>query len=103
MCPPQEWYRSKAAAGAQGRWRDLSPRCLRNAGLTRGGGLPGVPQQLSCQTEKRDVSVRCDSGAGADSGIMENNIPPMPAKRALAVLDQPVPTDIGPPKRISKK
>ena len=27
----------------------------------------------------------------------------MPAKRALAVLDQPVPTDIGPPKRISKK
>jgi hypothetical protein len=34
---------------------------------------------------------------------MENNIPPMPAKRALAVLDQPVPTDIGPPKRISKK
>ena len=29
--------------------------------------------------------------------------PPMPAKRALAVLDEPAPTDIGPPKRISKK
>jgi hypothetical protein len=27
----------------------------------------------------------------------------MPAKRALAVLDQPAPADIGPPKRISKK
>jgi hypothetical protein len=35
--------------------------------------------------------------------IMENT-PPMPAKRALAALDQPAPTaDIGPPKRISKK
>jgi hypothetical protein len=27
----------------------------------------------------------------------------MPANRALAVLDQPAPADIGPPKRISKK
>jgi hypothetical protein len=35
--------------------------------------------------------------------IMENITPPMPAKRALAALDQPVPIDIGPPKRISKK
>jgi hypothetical protein len=36
--------------------------------------------------------------------IMENIIPPMPAKRALAVIDKPAPTaDIGPPKRISKK
>jgi hypothetical protein len=34
---------------------------------------------------------------------MENITPPMPAKRALAVLDQPAPVDIGPPKRISKK
>jgi hypothetical protein len=35
--------------------------------------------------------------------IMEN-IPPMPAKRALAALDQPVaPADAGPPKRVSKK
>jgi hypothetical protein len=34
---------------------------------------------------------------------MENLTPPMPAKRALAALDQPVPADIGPPKRISKK
>jgi hypothetical protein len=34
---------------------------------------------------------------------MEKITPPMPAKRALAALDQPVPTDIGPPKRISKK
>jgi hypothetical protein len=35
--------------------------------------------------------------------VMENITPPMPAKRALAVLDQPAPTEIGPPKRISKK
>jgi hypothetical protein len=35
--------------------------------------------------------------------IMENITPPMPAKRALAVIDQPVPADIGPPKRISKR
>jgi hypothetical protein len=35
--------------------------------------------------------------------IMENIAPPMPAKRALAALDQPAPADIGPPKRISKK
>jgi hypothetical protein len=34
---------------------------------------------------------------------MENITPPMPAKRALAVLDQPAPADVGPPKRISKK
>jgi hypothetical protein len=36
---------------------------------------------------------------------MENITPPgTPAKRALAVLDQPAPTtDIGPPKRISKR
>jgi hypothetical protein len=35
--------------------------------------------------------------------IMENT-PPMPAKRALAALDQPAPpADIGPPKRVSKK
>src|ERR1700722_8033371 len=34
---------------------------------------------------------------------METITPPMPAKRALAALDQPVPADIGPPKRISKK
>jgi hypothetical protein len=36
--------------------------------------------------------------------IMENITPPMPAKRALAVLDKPAPTaDIGPLKRISPK
>ena len=35
--------------------------------------------------------------------IMKNVTPPMPAKRALAALDQPVPVDIGPPKRISAK
>ena len=40
--------------------------------------------------------------AGVQGAIMEN-IPPMPAKRALAALDQPAPTDIGPPKRISPK
>jgi hypothetical protein len=34
---------------------------------------------------------------------MENITPPMPAKRALAALDQPAPADIGPPKHISKK
>ena len=34
---------------------------------------------------------------------MEKNTPAMPAKRALAALDQPAPADIGPPKRISKK
>jgi hypothetical protein len=34
---------------------------------------------------------------------MEKITPPMPAKRALAALDRPAPTDIGPPKRISKK
>jgi hypothetical protein len=34
---------------------------------------------------------------------MENITPPMPAKRPLAALDQPVPADVGPPKRISKK
>jgi hypothetical protein len=34
---------------------------------------------------------------------MEKNTPPMPAKRALAALDEPAPADIGPPKRISKK
>jgi hypothetical protein len=34
---------------------------------------------------------------------MENITPPMPAKCALAALDQPVPADVGPPKRISKK
>jgi hypothetical protein len=34
---------------------------------------------------------------------MEKLIPLMPAKRALAALDQPVPADTGPPKRISKK
>jgi hypothetical protein len=35
---------------------------------------------------------------------MENITPAMPAKRALAVLDQPArAADIGPPKRISKK
>jgi hypothetical protein len=31
------------------------------------------------------------------------NTPPMPAKRALAVLDQPAAANIGPPKRISPK
>jgi hypothetical protein len=31
------------------------------------------------------------------------NTPPMPAKRALAALDQPVPADIVAPKRISPK
>jgi hypothetical protein len=35
--------------------------------------------------------------------IMENITPPMPAKRALATLDQPVAVDTGAPKRISKK
>jgi hypothetical protein len=35
--------------------------------------------------------------------IMENITPPMPAKRALAALDQPAATDLGPKKRISKK
>ena len=34
---------------------------------------------------------------------MGNISPPIPAKRALAALDQPAPADIGPPKRISKK
>jgi hypothetical protein len=34
---------------------------------------------------------------------MEDITPPMPAKRALAALDQSAPADIGPPKRISKK
>ena len=34
---------------------------------------------------------------------MENITPPMPAKRALAALDQPAPAGAGPPKRISKK
>ena len=34
---------------------------------------------------------------------VENLTPPMPAKRALAALDQLAPADVGPPKRISKK
>ena len=34
---------------------------------------------------------------------MENVTPPMPAKRALAVLDTPVPAVPVPPRRISKK
>jgi hypothetical protein len=34
---------------------------------------------------------------------MEKITPPMPAKRALAALDQPAATDLGPTKRISKK
>jgi hypothetical protein len=35
--------------------------------------------------------------------IMENVTGPMPAKRALAALDQPAAADIGPMKRISPK
>jgi hypothetical protein len=34
---------------------------------------------------------------------MKDITPPMPAKRALAVLDQPAAADLGVPKRISKK
>jgi hypothetical protein len=57
-------------------------------------------------TSPRDVifSVRCGSAPEhLMVPIMENITPPMPAKRALAALDQPAPADIGPPKRISKK
>jgi hypothetical protein len=35
--------------------------------------------------------------------IMEKITPPMPAKRALAALDQPAPADIDRSKRISKR
>src|ERR1700730_5060022 len=52
---------------------------------------------------KRHAAVRCDRRRTADGAGMENITPPMPAKRALAALDQPAPADIGPPKRISKK
>ena len=47
--------------------------------------------------------MRCEAGRSADGGSMENA--PIPAKRALAVLDNP-PADVDtslPPKRISKK
>lgn len=55
-----------------------------------------------------NVTFRCVATAApsADGAKMENITPPgTPAKRALAVLDNPPPpaTDIGPPKRISKK
>jgi hypothetical protein len=46
--------------------------------------------------------VRCDQAGTADDGSMEN-ITSMPAKRALAVLDQPAPAVPTPPRRISKK
>jgi hypothetical protein len=43
-------------------------------------------------------------GPGPKVSTMENITPPMPAKRALAALDQPAPVaDIGAPKRISPK
>jgi hypothetical protein len=53
----------------------------------------------------KNVTFWCvaDGAAGTDGAAMENITPPMPAKRALAALDQPAPADIGPPKRISKK
>ena len=48
--------------------------------------------------------VRCEQPGSADGADMENITPPgTPAKRALAVLDQPAPAVSGPPKRISKK
>ena len=49
--------------------------------------------------------MRCAATPSADGGSMENVTPPgTPAKRALAVLDQPPPdVPAGPPKRISKK
>jgi hypothetical protein len=61
---------------------------------------------LSRPAQKRDVSVRCGSEAGADTAIMENITPPKPAKRALAALDLPAPAagaDVIAPKRISPK
>ena len=53
----------------------------------------------------KNVTFRCVAAARRELivPIIENITPPMPAKRALAALDQPAPTDIGPPKRISKK
>jgi hypothetical protein len=53
----------------------------------------------------KNVTFWCvaDWTAGTDGAAMENITPPMPAKRALAALDQPAAADIGPPKRISKK
>jgi hypothetical protein len=47
--------------------------------------------------------VRCDGKGRAEAGGMEN-ITPAPAKRALAVLDNPpAPADAVPARRISKK
>jgi hypothetical protein len=56
-------------------------------------------------TRKTSRVVRCAATPSAHGATMENITPPgTPAKRALAVLDQPAPTtDIGPPKRISKR
>src|ERR1700728_839502 len=43
-------------------------------------------------------------GRGPMVPIMEKITPPMPAKRALAALDQPAPAaEVGPPRRITKK
>jgi hypothetical protein len=43
------------------------------------------------------------SGDAPTVPSMEKITPPMPAKRALAALDQPAATDLSPTKRISKK
>src|SRR6202047_3821623 len=53
----------------------------------------------------KNVTFWCVARPGErpEGAEMENKTPPMPAKRALAALDQPAPADIGPPKRISKK
>src|SRR5258708_39546231 len=53
---------------------------------------------------KRHAAARCDQRRTADGAKMENITPPgMPARRALAVLDNPPPESPGPPQRVSKK
>jgi hypothetical protein len=57
-------------------------------------------QRIGCRAPESDHLVRCDMW---NAPMLHGNIaPPMPAKRALAALDQPAPPIIGPPSRIPR-
>jgi hypothetical protein len=65
--------------------------------------LPRLDKGLIWKTSR---AVHCPPRPNADSGDMKNippSGPPAPAKRALAALDNPAPTEPLPPGRISKK
>jgi hypothetical protein len=66
---------------------------------------PAASEELASRRLSKNVTFRCvaDRPAEPHGAIMEKITPPMPAKRALSALDLPAPTDIGSPKRISKK